>query len=90
MSNADQELLEIVRHTTYPRRENDILISKIKNTEDHGECLNAVYSYYNMAYNRGYEAGKAEGERKVSKKKKQPDTSSWDNVKEDPFAGGGW
>lgn len=24
------------------------------------------------------------------RKKKQPDTSSWDDVKEDPFVGGGW
>lgn len=40
----------------------DILITKIK-ADDYNECINTASSFYDMAYRKGFEAGKIEGEK---------------------------
>lgn len=47
----------------------DILIDKIKSTDDCDDHLSAVSSFYDFAYRKGFEAGKKEAE---EKKPEQP------------------
>lgn len=41
----------------------NILINKIKFTKDHDECINTASTFYDMAYRKGFEAGKLEGKK---------------------------